>query len=298
MRLGHPTGAADATILDRILAAKREEVAARRAGLPLAELEARLRDAPPPRDFVGALARPAGPGARGRSGPVRFIAEIKRASPSKGRLREPFDPAALARGYEAGGARALSVLTDGPFFRGSLDDLAAARAATGLPTLRKDFLLDPYQVAEARAAGADAVLLIARALAPDDLRRLLAVAEARGLPALVEVHTRPELEAALAAGARVVGINNRDLDTFRTDLGVSLTLLADVPPDRIAVSESGIAAREEAARLARAGADALLVGEGLLRHADVAAALRRLRPDGSRQEPSGPRQEEGAVGGG
>ncbi len=274
------TPAATATILDRILAAKREEVAARRARVPLAELEARRRDLPAPRDFAGALARPAGSDARGRSGPVRFIAEIKRASPSRGRLRDPFDPMALARAYESGGARALSVLTDGPFFQGSLEDLRGARAATGLPVLRKDFLLDPYQVAEARAAGADAVLLIVRALPGDLLRRLLEVAEAWGIPALVEVHSREELDRALTAGARLLGINNRDLETFQTDLGVSLALLAEVPADRIAVSESGIAAREDAERLRQAGADALLVGEGLLRHADVTEALRRLRPDG------------------
>ncbi|BDG60635.1 indole-3-glycerol phosphate synthase TrpC [Caldinitratiruptor microaerophilus] len=255
-------------ILDRILAAKAEEVAAARARRPLSAVEEAARAAPPPRDFAGAL-RPRA------SLPVAVIAEVKKASPSRGVLRADFDPVAIARGYQAGGAAAVSVLTDGPFFQGSLDHLRAVRQAVGVPLLRKDFLLEPYQVYEARAAGADAVLLIVAAR-PDAgwLREMQAVAAGLGMAALVEVHTAAELELALAAGARVVGINNRDLRTFETRLEVTLNLAPAVPPDVTLVSESGIRGPADCRRLAEAGVHAVLVGEHLVREPDPGAALR------------------------
>lgn len=258
-------------ILDRILAAKREAVAASRAARPLATLRADAAAAPPVRDFAGAIRR-----GRGASGPVRVIAEVKRASPSAGILREPFDPAGLAAAYAAAGAAALSVLTDGPFFQGAPEHLVAARRAAGLPTLRKDFVLDPYQVYETRALGADALLLIVAALEAPALRDLLAVTREAGLAALTEVHTAGELETALAAGATLLGINNRDLRTFRVDLGVTFDLLPKVPQEIPVVSESGIASRADVARLEAAGVDAVLVGEVFLRAADPGAALRAL----------------------
>jgi indole-3-glycerol phosphate synthase len=259
-------------ILEWILAAKREAVAAASAARPLRHLAAEAAAAPPARDFVGAIRR-----GRGERGPIRVIAEVKRASPSAGLLREPFDPAGLAAAYAAAGANALSVLTDGPFFQGAPDHLATARRVSGLPTLRKDFILDPYQVYESRAMGADALLLIVAALERSLLRDLLALAGEVGLAALTEVHTAPELEAALAAGAALLGINNRDLRTFRVDLGVTFDLLPKVPPAIPVVSESGIASRADVARLEAAGLDAVLVGEALLRAEDPGAALGALR---------------------
>ncbi|MGH7406957.1 MAG: indole-3-glycerol phosphate synthase TrpC [Candidatus Methylomirabilales bacterium] len=258
-------------ILERILAAKREAVAAARAARPLRDLRAAADGAPPARDFAGAISR-----GRRSPGPVRAIAEVKRASPSAGVLREPFDPAGLAATYAAAGAAALSVLTDGPFFQGAPEHLAAARRATGLPTLRKDFILDPYQVYETRTLGADALLLIVAALEPPMLRDLLSLSREVGLATLTEVHTAPELETALAAGAPILGINNRDLRTFRVDLGVTLDLLPKVPPEIPVVSESGIATRADVARLEAAGVDAVLVGEALLRAPDPGARLRAL----------------------
>ena len=207
---------------------------------------------------------------------MRVIAEVKKASPSRGVIRPDFEPAAIARAYAEAGAAAISVLTDAPFFQGSLAHLAAVRRAVKVPLLRKDFHLDPYQLWEAREAGADAVLLIAAALGPSEIRDLLALSGEIGLAALVEVHTRPELATAIACGADLIGINNRNLQTFEVALETTFTLLSAVPDGAVLVSESGIGAPEEVARLAAAGADAILVGEGLLRHADVAAALRRL----------------------
>jgi len=253
-------------ILDRILAGKREEVAARRQALPAAELRARARDLPPARDFCGALRRP--PGA-----PLRAIAEIKKASPSAGVIRPDFDVAALARGYHGGGAAALSILTDGPFFQGLLAHLELARGAAPLPLLRKDFLVDAYQLWEARVAGADAALLIVRALGPEDLKRFLDTTAEAGLQALVEVHDAAEVERAVRAGATCIGINNRDLQTFRTSLQVSLGLRPLVPPDRVVVSESGLASPEDLRQVAAAGVDAVLVGEVLLRAPDPGAHL-------------------------
>jgi indole-3-glycerol phosphate synthase len=262
------------TILDRILERTRAEVERRKVRTPLARLEAACAAAPPPRDFAAAIRRAAA--APRRQGPIRIIAEVKKASPSRGVIREDFDPVALAQDYAKAGARGISVLTDAPFFHGSLQDLAAVRAAVALPVLRKDFHLEAYQLWEARAAGADAVLLIVAALADPALRDLLALARALSLTALVEVHTGDELERALGAGAEVIGINNRNLATFQVALDTTFDLAPRVPADRVLVSESGIGSPEDVRRLAEAGADAVLVGEGLLRHADVGAALRRL----------------------
>jgi indole-3-glycerol phosphate synthase len=263
------------SILDTILARTRADLAERKVRLPLQELRARCRDLPPARDFRAALQR--GPGrATRRAGPLRVIAEVKKASPSRGVIRADFRPAAIASAYAAAGASAVSVLTDGPFFQGSLDDLAAVRRAVALPLLRKDFHLEPYQLFEARAAGADAVLLIVAALAPAALAELAGLAAELGLGALVEVHTAEELETALAAAAGIIGINNRDLKSFEVRLQTSLDLLPRVPVGVVLVSESGVLTAEDSRRLAAAGADAILVGEGLLRQPDVGAGLRTL----------------------
>ncbi|HTO55779.1 MAG TPA: indole-3-glycerol phosphate synthase TrpC [Myxococcota bacterium] len=252
-------------VLDRILAQKREELAALRRDS--ARLRAEALAAPAPRGFARAL----------RSAPApRVIAEFKRASPSKGEIRPGADPAAIARAYEAAGAAALSVLTDREFFRGSLDDLRAARAAVRVPVLRKDFTIDALQLFEARAAGADAALLIVAALDDSRLRELLACARELALDALVEVHDEPELERALAAGAELLGVNNRDLRDFKTDVGVTRALLPRAA-GRTVVSESGIDAPETVRALAAEGASAFLVGEALMREPDPGAALRRLR---------------------
>ncbi len=241
-------------VLQRIVASKQSEIEALRPHG--AELRARANDAAPARGFEAALARHPN---------VRVIAEVKRRSPGAGDIRPALDPAALAREYAAHGAAALSVLTDGPWFGGALTDLAAARAAVSLPALRKDFTLDRVQVDEARSAGADAVLLIVRILADEQLADLHGYALDRGLAALVEVHDAAELERASRIGARVIGINNRDLSTFRTDLAVTEALLDRLPADTVVVSESGIRTREDVARLGRAGVDAVLVGESILK---------------------------------
>ena len=254
-------------ILRRIVAHKREELAAREAGLPLVEVRARASDAEPPRDFAGALA--------GQE--VAIVAEIKRASPSGGAISEgAFDPAAIARGYGGAGAAALSVLTDEEFFAGRLEYLTLAREACSIPVLRKDFILEDYQVHEARAAGADAVLLIVAVLDPALLSDLLALTHSLGMTALVESHDEAELEAAIASGARVLGVNNRDLRTFEVDLGTTERLATIVPDDRVLVAESGVHTREDVQRLADAGADAALVGTALMRAEDPGEALREL----------------------
>lgn len=209
-------------------------------------------------------------------GQVAVIAEVKRRSPSAGEIRGDVDVVAQASRYEAGGAAAVSVLTDEPHFGGRLADLEAVRAAVSLPLLRKDFTLEAVQLWEARAAGASAILLIARILDDAELADLLALARSLGLAALVEVHTAPELERALSVGARLVGVNNRDLDRFATDLGVTERLAGAVPPECVLVGESGIRTRAAVARLARAGVDAVLVGEALMRGDDPAAAVRAL----------------------
>jgi indole-3-glycerol phosphate synthase len=238
----------------------------------IAELRARAADAPTPRDFVGALRDPA---------VVGLIAEYKRRSPSAGPIASG-DVGEVVRAYAAAGARAVSVLTDAEYFGGCLADLTLAREAAGLPVLRKDFVLDGAQLIEARSAGADAVLLIVRILGDDALRDLLATATDLGMAALVEAHDADEVERALAAGAQVIGINNRDLSTFATDLGVSVALADAVPADRLLVAESGIASAADVDRLGAAGVDAVLVGETVMRSHSMAAALagRPRRPRG------------------
>jgi indole-3-glycerol phosphate synthase len=256
-------------VLDEIVAHKREEVAARRVSRPLAALESACRSLPPARELAEALTP--GPGRR-----IRLIAEVKKASPSKGMLAGDLDVAAQARTYALAGADAVSVLTDAKWFKGSLDDLVAVRAAISRPLLRKDFTVDEYQLWEARAAGADAALLIVAALDAAALHDLFQAAKGIGVHTLVEAHTERELEAALAIGARVVGVNNRNLQTLTTDLETSLRLLPRVPPGHVAVAESGIFTREDVERVARAGAHAVLVGEALVRAGDVAAKVREL----------------------
>ncbi len=263
------------SILGDILHRTRADVLKRRAESPLAELKARCRDRAPTRDVVGALRRETGTTGR-RSGPVRVLAEVKQASPSKGLIRADFAPVALAQAYRDAGAQAISVLTEKPFFQGSLDHLVAVREAVDVPILRKDFHVDPYQLWETRAAGADAVLLIVAALSPPELTDLLDLCRELALTALVEAHTRQELETAVASGAQLLGINNRDLKSFEVTLDTTFALVPFVPAEAVLVSESGISQPVEVARLAAAGVDAILVGEGLLRHADVGEALRQL----------------------
>ncbi|MFQ5988337.1 MAG: indole-3-glycerol phosphate synthase TrpC [Candidatus Methylomirabilales bacterium] len=257
-------------ILERIVQAKREEVASRKATVPVRDLKAQIRDLPPARDFHQVLER------RSTGGRIRLIAEVKRASPSQGRIRQDFDLEELARSYAGAGASALSILTDEPFFHGTLQDLARAKASVSLPVLRKDFILDPYQVYETRTGRADAILLIAALLDIQTLQDLLALSHEVGLHPLTEVHTAEELDRALAAKAPIVGINNRDLNTFHVSLETTFLLLPQIPRDRVVVSESGITDRTEVERLEAAGVDAILVGEGLLRAHDVAGKVREL----------------------
>jgi indole-3-glycerol phosphate synthase len=256
------------TYLTAILARKLEEVAALKAALPEAELVARLADVPPARDLPGALSA--------RGGPTRVIAEVKRASPSAGAIAAGLDAVAQARAYQAAGAAAISVLTDGPGFGGSLADLVAVRAAVRLPVLRKDFTVDAWQLVEARAAGADAALLIVAALPGEALRRLHDRCLELGLHALVEVHDAAEVERALAIGAALVGVNNRSLHTFQVDLSTSERLVPGFPPGVKGVAESGVRTAADARRLRAAGAPNLLVGEALVRAADPGALLREL----------------------
>jgi indole-3-glycerol phosphate synthase len=253
------------SILQRIVEVKRDEVAG--VAPRREELRARARDAAPPRGFAAALRRP---------GEVRLLAEVKRRSPSAGEIRPGADPVDVARAYEAGGAAAVSVLTDREFFGGDLEFLRRVRAAVGLPAIRKDFLIDPVQVWEARAAGADAVLLIVRILDDALLAELLGLAEETGMDALVEVHDAAELERALAAGARLVGVNNRDLGSFHTDLELSVRLAPAVPAEVTLVAESGIRTAADVDRLGAAGVDAILVGESLMRQDDLRAAAAAL----------------------
>jgi indole-3-glycerol phosphate synthase len=256
------------TILDRIVATKREELAGARSRVPERDLERRLAEAPPVRDFRAALASP---------GAIRVIAEVKKASPSAGVLRADFDPVAVAQGYERHGAAAVSVLTDRPYFQGRLDDLAAVRGAVSLPLLRKDFILDRYQLLEARAVGADAALLIAEVLEGAELPAMVQAAAEFGLQTLVELYDADNLPRVLESGAVVIGVNNRDLRTFETRLEHTLELAGRVPADRVLVSESGIRTRQDVERLQAAGVRAVLVGETLMRAADVGAELDLLR---------------------
>lgn len=255
------------TILDKIVASKLREIEAAKACAPAADLERRLAKLGPTRDFRAALDRP---------GTIQVLAEVKKASPSAGVLRADFDPVAIARTYEAHGAAAISVLTDEPFFQGKLAYLAAIREAVQLPLLRKDFILDRYQLLEARAAGADAVLLIAEILDDAALPRLLRQAEELGLQALVELYDAENLPRVIDCGAGIIGINNRDLRTFVTRLEHTLELGRRVPADRCLVSESGIRTHADVCRLKEAGIRAILVGESLIRASDTGAQLDAL----------------------
>ena len=259
-----------ADILDRILAVKAEEIAAAKNAFPHSELEQRANAASPLRDFVGALRE------RVQRRVPAVIAEIKKASPSKGLLRADFRPAQIAASYAAHGAACLSVLTDREFFQGAPEYLQSARAACALPVLRKDFVIDPYQVAEARAMGADCILLIVAALADAQMKELERVAQRWGLAVLVEVHDREELVRALELDTPLIGINNRNLRSFETRLQTTLELLADIPAGRLVITESGIATKEDVALMSGAGVHSYLVGEAFMRATEPGAELERL----------------------
>ena len=252
------------TILDRIVEARRESIAHRKRVLPDVALKLAVGKTDPPRDFAAALSRPA----------INVIAELKKASPSRGVIREDYAPADLAPKLEGAGAAALSVLTEEDFFSGSLLDMKAARKEVNIPVLRKDFIIDPWQVWEARAAGADAFLLIVAILSGESLRELLELGRQLGMEPLVEVHSREEVGRALAAGARIMGVNNRDLRNFEVNLETSLELVEAIPEECIAVSESGLRTHDDLLKLRSAGFDAFLIGEHLMKEPDPAAPLR------------------------
>ena len=255
------------SILSQIVETKRAEIARAKAAVSDAELRARLKDAPPVRDFFAPLAA---------KGPIKLIAEVKKASPSQGVIRADFDPVAIARAYESAGAICLSVLTDEPYFQGRLEYLSQIRDAVSLPLLRKDFILDSYQLVEARVAGADAVLLIAECLDDCNLRKLHNEALELDLVPLVELYEPANLPRVLEAGATLIGVNNRDLKSFDVDLDHCIRLRSQVPLDAVFVAESGIHSRADVLRLEDAGVDAMLVGESLMRQADIGAAVRKL----------------------
>lgn len=255
------------TILDKIVLKKRDEIAAAKGVRTETDLRSALRDAPPVRDFFAAIAA---------DGPIKLIAEVKKASPSQGILRTDFDPVHIARTYAAAGATCISVLTDESFFQGRLEYLSAIRAEVSVPLLRKDFILDPYQLLEARAAGADAVLLIAECLDDCRLRQLHNTAIELGMTPLVEFYEPSNLDRVLAAGATLIGVNNRDLRTFQVDLHHTIRMRARIPPDCLLVGESGILSRNDALLLENAGVDAMLVGEHLMVQSDIGMAVKRL----------------------
>ena len=260
-------------ILDRIVGVKREEIASLKQATPLARLKEAIRDLPPTRDFKQAISRR----------PCAVIAEVKRGSPSKGRIREQFDPVQIASLYQEHGAQAVSVLTDEQFFEGKGDYLAAIKKAIALPLLRKDFIIDAYQIYETRVLGADALLLIAAILDKGQLQEYIELAEQLGLAPLVEVHTKAELDKALAAGAEIIGINNRDLQTFSTDLNKTLELVPLIPQGKIVVAESGISTRKDIELLMKAGVHCFLIGEALMQADDIGGKLRELLGMGTSQ---------------
>jgi indole-3-glycerol phosphate synthase len=260
-------------ILDRIVAAKRQEIASLKEATPLARLKEVIRDLPPTRDFRRAIS----------NAPCTIIAEVKRSSPSKGRIREAFDPLKIATLYQEHGAQAVSILTDEQFFEGKGAYLTAIKKAIALPLLRKDFIIDAYQIYETRILGGDALLLIAGILEQGQLQEYIQMAEQLGIAPLVEVHTKEELAKALAAGAEIIGINNRDLQTFSTDLSRTLELAPMIPKGKIVVSESGITTRKDIELLMAAGIHAFLIGEALMRAEDVGGKLGELLGRGSGQ---------------
>lgn len=254
-------------ILDEIVAYKKEELSETKRRMPLAEVKARAADAGPARGFGNALSGPGG---------IKLIAEVKKASPSKGVIRQDFHPVEIAKVYQTNGVACLSILTESKYFQGNLAYLVDIRSAVELPLLRKDFIIDEYQLHESRATGADAVLLIAACLERRQIEDYLGVAAGIGLDVLVESHTAAELDKALNAGAAIVGINNRDLSSFTVSLRTTFDLLADIPDDRVVVSESGIGTRDDVVKLVQAGVDAVLVGESLMREKDIGKKVKEL----------------------
>ena len=254
-------------ILEEIVKKKREELEALKRVRPFEELKKGLEGGlQPARDFVSPLKQEG----------INIIAEIKKASPSKGIIREDFDPVEIAHTYEQAGAKALSVLTEKNYFLGAPEYIEAVRKAVGLPVLRKDFIIDEYQLYESRLIGADCVLLIVRILSPEELRRFVELARELGMETLVEVHNRRELDVALSTNTTIIGINNRDLETFNTDINVSLELARKIPEDRVVVSESGICSYEDIRRLKAAGVDAFLIGEAFMKEQDIEKKFKEL----------------------